>query len=174
MKTALIVRANLFIAGICSVWLIGCGTYNKTKKGNPTYHHCAGYETTGYTTDSDTIGVYKLHGKVQFCKTGKATSGAHVSVKDIKDSIIAEAYTDKYGEYAVTYQTQRALGKIDVTSINGSLTIVTHDVGKFHLNSELNVRLYYVESLINEVPLTKDDVKFIKKIIENDTLILSY
>ena len=155
--------ANLLTVGICSLLLISCATYNKTREGNPTYHNCAGYETTGYTKDSDTIGVYKLHGKVQYCKTGKATSNAEVCVRDIKGNIIAEASTDKHGKYAITYQSTSTVGTIDVSALNGSLTIVTHDVGKFHLNTKLNVRLYYVESLINEVPLTKDDIEFIKQ-----------
>lgn len=162
-QMAFLKGVHVLTAGICSALLISCGTYNKGVQGNPTYRNCAGYETIGYTTKSDATGIYKLHGKVRYCKTGKAAGGAHISVKDKKDSIIAEAQTDKHGKYSITYRSPRRAGRIDVTSINGSLAIITHDIGQFHLNTELNVRLYYVESFINEVPLTKDDIEFLKK-----------
>lgn len=157
------VRVLAVVSTSIFVLLVSCHTYKNTKLGNSLEKNCGGYKTTGYTTKSETADKDLLHGEVRLCKTGEPIKNAHIYIKDSKDSLIADTYTDKDGKYSIRYHSKRGIGQIHVSSVGATLTIIDHDIGKYHRNTELNMRLYSVAAFTNDVPLTKEDIKAIEK-----------
>lgn len=145
------------------LFLVSCSTYKNASQANPIEKNCGGYETTGYTRKTDTTDVGTLHGEVRLCKTGKLIQGAHIYVLNWKDSIIAETITDNSGKYSLTYPNAHSIDKISVSAYGAALDVDIHDIGQYHKNTELNMRLYEVVTFSNDVPLTEDDLKQIER-----------
>lgn len=139
-------------------------------------------QNDGYSTEKD-VGGYNiqyfnnknsqeetivLQGIVKMGSSNKPINKAEIEVRNTDNKTIAKETTDNQGKFNFAIKTEPTKG---VMIINGSdwsgmgeLEIGNLDLGDFYTHVKISAKLFYVNGLmINSVPLTKKEIKEIKK-----------
>ncbi|MGX5691456.1 carboxypeptidase-like regulatory domain-containing protein [Arcticibacter tournemirensis] len=129
------------------------------------FNNCAGY-TLNYTNkvseERDSITIY---GIVKFCSSNKAIQGAEISFYGNSDSVMFHTKTDAKGYYEIKVS-RGYYCRIQADSWGGGLTIPDVDLGVVGdaggaMNIDIKLLRRYL--LINYFPLTRKDIRQIKK-----------
>lgn len=151
------------IAVFISTLFISCSTSRMLKDDNPPEKNCGSFESIAYDTKDDVPGKLRVHGIVKMCKTNKIITDAIINFKDEEGDLIATTRTDRKGKFDIVFDDKREVYFVEAYGFQGRLVVSPPQIGIFHSNTELNLRLAEVHTMVDVIPLTKDDIRKIKK-----------
>ncbi len=160
---------NIIFLSILIIFTCSCALVKNNKdtddQSDVWYNNCAGY-TLNYTNkvneERDSVTIY---GKVRFCSSNKVIHEAEISFYGTNDSVKFRTKTDDKGYYEIKV-TKGHYRRIRVDCSRGGLTIPEVNLGMVgDAGGAMNIdmRLLRQYMLIQSIPLTRKDIRQIKK-----------
>lgn len=151
---------------IVAFLISSCKSQQSISTTNSSDRNCGGFDYRGYNTENDVKGFVRVLGNISICKTGNKVSDGQVKFVNIEGKEIAKTKINKNGSFDIIIENLKGFKYIIINSSKGFLTISDINLGPYHSNYYIDVKLKSIVTAEWESDLPKSEIKKLKQEIK--------